>query len=128
MPYISKQPSTAMPPKSSPIDSFKHENCLLKCNISRDMKKICSMNKYPKYNNNIENTTHMTKQETCPVYFRWMYEDLRPWNRTGISVDMVEQAKSYAHFRLIILDGMHFSTQNHPIVIFTIELDLLSEK
>ncbi|KAH9603485.1 hypothetical protein KSS87_010001 [Heliosperma pusillum] len=42
---------------------------------------------------------------TCPDYFRWIYEDLRPWRETGITHDMVESAKRTANFRLVILNG-----------------------
>lgn len=42
---------------------------------------------------------------TCPDYFRWIHEDLRPWAHTGITRDMVEKAKATANFKLIILDG-----------------------
>ncbi|EXB29382.1 hypothetical protein L484_001025 [Morus notabilis] len=42
---------------------------------------------------------------TCPDYFRWIYEDLRPWAYTGISRDMVERAKRTANFRLVIVNG-----------------------
>lgn len=41
----------------------------------------------------------------CPEHFRWIYEDLKPWKRNGISRDMVERAKDYAHFRLVIFKG-----------------------
>ena len=36
---------------------------------------------------------------TCPDYFRWIHEDLRPLARTGITQDMVERAKQTANFR-----------------------------
>lgn len=42
---------------------------------------------------------------TCPSYFRWIHEDLRPWRETGITRDMVERARRTAHFRLVIVDG-----------------------
>ncbi|XP_006345599.2 O-glucosyltransferase rumi homolog [Solanum tuberosum] len=42
---------------------------------------------------------------TCPEYFRWIHEDLRHWKNTGITREMLEKSKKYAHFRLIILDG-----------------------
>ncbi|XXG62076.1 hypothetical protein AAC387_Pa05g0518 [Persea americana] len=45
------------------------------------------------------------KSPSCPEYFRWIYEDLRPWNVTGISKEMVERARPTANFRLVILDG-----------------------
>ncbi|CAN4111612.1 unnamed protein product [Withania somnifera] len=42
---------------------------------------------------------------TCPEYFRWIHEDLKPWKETGITREMLEKGKRHAHFRLIILDG-----------------------
>ncbi|XP_059312805.1 uncharacterized protein LOC132063989 isoform X1 [Lycium ferocissimum] len=42
---------------------------------------------------------------TCPEYFRWIYEDLKPWKETGITRKMLEKAKWNAYFRLVILDG-----------------------
>ncbi|GFZ15339.1 O-glucosyltransferase rumi-like protein [Actinidia rufa] len=42
---------------------------------------------------------------TCPDYFRWIHEDLRPWRETGITRDLVERAKKTANFRLVIVDG-----------------------
>ncbi|XP_052208834.1 uncharacterized protein LOC127812476 [Diospyros lotus] len=42
---------------------------------------------------------------TCPDYFRWIHQDLRPFMATGISREMVEKAKKTAHFRLVIVKG-----------------------
>ncbi|XP_059661762.1 uncharacterized protein LOC132307902 [Cornus florida] len=42
---------------------------------------------------------------TCPEYFRWIHEDLKPFKATGISRDMVERAKTTAHFRVVIVKG-----------------------
>ncbi|CAN1157433.1 O-glucosyltransferase rumi homolog [Linum perenne] len=42
---------------------------------------------------------------TCPHYFRWIQEDLRPWKSQGISREDVERAKPLAHFRLVIVNG-----------------------
>lgn len=42
---------------------------------------------------------------TCPEYFRWIYEDLRPWSHTGISREMIKKAKERAHFKLTIVNG-----------------------
>ncbi|KAK9927244.1 hypothetical protein M0R45_024437 [Rubus argutus] len=41
----------------------------------------------------------------CPDYFRFIYEDLKPWKTAGITRDMVERAKNTAHFRLVIVKG-----------------------
>ncbi|KAF5733036.1 O-glucosyltransferase rumi [Tripterygium wilfordii] len=42
---------------------------------------------------------------TCPEYFRWIHEDLRPWQRTGISRAMLEGGQDVAYFRLVIVGG-----------------------
>lgn len=42
---------------------------------------------------------------SCPDYFRWIHEDLRPWKTTGITREMVERANRTANFRLVILNG-----------------------
>ncbi|XP_054781274.1 uncharacterized protein LOC129288627 [Prosopis cineraria] len=47
----------------------------------------------------------LSESLTCPEYFRWIHEDLKPWKRTGITRDMVELGKSLADFRLVIHKG-----------------------
>ncbi|XP_074319694.1 uncharacterized protein LOC141656634 [Silene latifolia] len=49
----------------------------------------------------------------CPDYFRWIYEDLKPWRETGITRDMVEKAKKTANFRLTILNGKAYVETYH---------------
>ncbi|CAL5185270.1 unnamed protein product [Lathyrus oleraceus] len=46
-----------------------------------------------------------SSNSTCPDYFRWIHEDLRPWAHTGITMEMVEKAKPTANFKLVILKG-----------------------
>ncbi|CAI8593682.1 unnamed protein product [Vicia faba] len=46
-----------------------------------------------------------SSNSTCPDYFRWIHEDLRPWAHTGITQEMVEKAKATANFKLVILKG-----------------------
>ena len=58
-------------------------------------------NNYPTQHNP-SNPTHPS---TCPDYFRWIHEDLRPWKETGITREMVEAAGKKALFRLVILGG-----------------------
>ncbi|KAK7383017.1 hypothetical protein VNO78_28682 [Psophocarpus tetragonolobus] len=53
----------------------------------------------------LEDDKNNESATTCPDYFRWIHEDLRPWARTGITQDMVEKAKQTANFRLVILKG-----------------------
>ncbi|KAE8736434.1 heavy metal-associated isoprenylated plant protein 26-like [Hibiscus syriacus] len=50
---------------------------------------------------------------TCPEYFRWIHEDLRPWAYTGITRDMVERARATANFRLIIVNGTAYVEKYH---------------
>ncbi|EXC27339.1 hypothetical protein L484_001075 [Morus notabilis] len=54
---------------------------------------------------NIQDDPDRPLPPTCPDYFRWIYEDLRPWAHTGISRDTVERAKPTADFRLVIVNG-----------------------
>ncbi|TKY63895.1 O-glucosyltransferase rumi-like [Spatholobus suberectus] len=42
---------------------------------------------------------------SCPEYFKWIHEDLKPWESTGITRDMVERGKNVSHFRLVIVNG-----------------------
>ncbi|CAN7007997.1 unnamed protein product [Brassica oleracea var. botrytis] len=46
-----------------------------------------------------------SRPSTCPSYFRWIHEDLRPWRETGVTRGMLEKARRKAHFRVIIIDG-----------------------
>ncbi|KAH1151975.1 hypothetical protein GYH30_045456 [Glycine max] len=64
---------------------------------------------------NLQDHQNSPATATCPDYFRWIHEDLRPWARTGITQDMVERAKQTANFRLIILKGRaYLETYSRP--------------
>ncbi|KAL8100927.1 hypothetical protein AgCh_032978 [Apium graveolens] len=43
--------------------------------------------------------------QQCPEYFRWIYEDLRPWKRTGLTREIVESGINKANFRILVVDG-----------------------
>ncbi|KAG1355080.1 protein O-glucosyltransferase 1 [Cocos nucifera] len=47
----------------------------------------------------------LSPSPSCPDYFRWIHEDLRPWKSTGITQEMVERARETAYFRLVVLRG-----------------------
>lgn len=66
--------------------------------------QTCPTN-YPKTFQTIQDLDPSSSRPTCPDYFRWIHEDLKPWKVTGITRDMVERAKPTAHFRLVIVDG-----------------------
>ncbi|KAK4436299.1 hypothetical protein Salat_0793600 [Sesamum alatum] len=46
-----------------------------------------------------------TRPTSCPDYFRWIHEDLRPWKETGITRETVMSANRTTNFRLVISDG-----------------------
>ncbi|PSS33077.1 Protein O-glucosyltransferase [Actinidia chinensis var. chinensis] len=71
---------------------------------SGDLTRKCPANYYPtKFH--LEDDHNGQSSATCPDYFRWIHEDLRPWRETGITRDMVERAQKTANFRLVIVDG-----------------------
>ncbi|XP_038679242.1 O-glucosyltransferase rumi homolog [Tripterygium wilfordii] len=72
-------------------------NCM---KTSSNQTQSCPTNYYP---NSFDPEPHDPPE--CPDYFRQIYEDLKPWNVTGIVRDMVERAKTTAHFRLVIVGG-----------------------
>ncbi|KAK1266111.1 hypothetical protein QJS04_geneDACA000444 [Acorus gramineus] len=54
-----------------------------------------------------------SQNPTCPDYFRWIHEDLKPWRETGISRQEVDLANRTATFRLVILDGRAYVEAFH---------------
>ncbi|KAF3438609.1 hypothetical protein FNV43_RR21372 [Rhamnella rubrinervis] len=82
-------------PKSSTEDAEFQLNC-----TEYNRTQTC-----PSVNTTFEDPRCSSESSTCPEYFRWIYEDLRPWSHTGISRDMVEKAGKWAHFRLVIVSG-----------------------
>ncbi|GFP93007.1 o-glucosyltransferase rumi [Phtheirospermum japonicum] len=49
--------------------------------------------------------TNNPSNTACPEYFKWIHEDLRPWENTGITREAIEKAKDVAHIRIIIVNG-----------------------
>jgi Glycosyl transferase family 90 len=50
---------------------------------------------------------------SCPNFFRYIHEDLKPWKSTGITKEMVESSKKFANFRLVIVDGKAYLEKYH---------------
>nr|CAB3469534.1 unnamed protein product [Digitaria exilis] len=44
-------------------------------------------------------------EPSCPDYFRYIHDDLRPWRDAGITRETVERARPHAFFRLVIVAG-----------------------
>ena len=42
---------------------------------------------------------------SCPDYFRYIHDDLRPWRGSGITREAVERARPHAYFRLVVVGG-----------------------
>lgn len=60
----------------------------------------------PTNNNQIlTNNQDHSSTSTCPDYFRWIHEDLRPWAHTGVTKEAIEKAQKTANFKLVILKG-----------------------
>ncbi|KAL5718505.1 hypothetical protein ACHQM5_011401 [Ranunculus cassubicifolius] len=53
----------------------------------------------------IEKNNQSPSSSSCPDYFHWIHEDLKPWKETGITTEMLERARPTANFRLVILNG-----------------------
>ncbi|XP_059441999.1 uncharacterized protein LOC132174346 [Corylus avellana] len=92
-------PLSVHPNSSTP--SKKAEYPALQCPIE-NQTQTCSTN-FPTTLDGDD--VEPPSRDTCPDYFRFIHEDLRPWRATGISREMVEKAKRYAHFRLVIVSG-----------------------
>ncbi|KAF9600055.1 hypothetical protein IFM89_002528 [Coptis chinensis] len=75
----------------------------LTCNTTNQTKRL----KCPK-NLSLVDHEPQSSSKTCPDYFRWIHEDLRPWKETGITREMVESARRTANFRLVIVNGKPF--------------------
>lgn len=80
--------STKIPPNKYGIP--------LSC-ANRSAPQTCAANDRPLFN------TEVLPGKECPEYFRWIHEDLGPWQKTGITKEMVERANG--DFRLLIIKG-----------------------
>ncbi|PHU23017.1 hypothetical protein BC332_08124 [Capsicum chinense] len=70
-----------------------------------NLTKTCPASYYPSKFTHQNRSSLSTLPPTCPDYFRWIYDDLRPWGKTGITEEMLIRAKSNAEFRLVIVNG-----------------------
>ncbi|KAI4328770.1 hypothetical protein L6164_021101 [Bauhinia variegata] len=84
--------------KFETVEAPKVEEFPLRCTKGNETQ-ICPRD-YPTSHN-----PSRSSNTTCPAYFRWIHEDLRPWRESGITKEMVERARKTAHFRVVILNG-----------------------
>ncbi|TKY45178.1 O-glucosyltransferase rumi-like [Spatholobus suberectus] len=107
-PIISGRSSTKSALSTTPYDTrpytvprpFGQIEVPLNCG-AYNLTGTCPTDQYPIP----EDDQSRPSNATCPDYFRWIHEDLRPWARTGITKDMVERARATANFKLVILKG-----------------------
>ncbi|CAH8365139.1 unnamed protein product [Eruca vesicaria subsp. sativa] len=89
------------PPQASVTTQSPKPEFTLHCSSANDTNVTCPRNNYP--------ATTIFREDapsaTCPDYFRWIHEDLRPWAKTGITREALERAKKTANFRLVIVGG-----------------------
>ncbi|GAB4861794.1 hypothetical protein Ancab_037051 [Ancistrocladus abbreviatus] len=97
---------TEVKPKPKPKPKPKVKKYLLNC-FPEYMNQTCPRNSYPT-KHNMMNAEPPSSSETCPAYFRWIHEDLRPWKERGVTRKMVEKAQKTAHMRVVIVDGRVF--------------------
>ncbi|KAF5464228.1 hypothetical protein F2P56_014320 [Juglans regia] len=96
--YFFRAPPPPPPPSTPPRPAIKIDfpfNC-----TNRDPAITC-----PTSNQSATSQSDKSSAVTCPQYTRWIQEDLRPWKRTGITRDMVDRARDFANFRVVIVKG-----------------------
>lgn len=84
------------------VSETKRIEVPLNCSLG-NFTQTCSSN-YPMTFTILDDDKRLLNA-TCPEYFRWIHEDLKPFKATGITREMVERAKATAHFRLVIVKG-----------------------
>ena len=70
------------------------------------MTYTCPKDYYP---TKLEQDQDSSTASTCPEYFKWIHEDLKPWKRTGITREMMERGRNVSYFRLVIKQGKAYA-------------------
>ncbi|KAJ7969965.1 O-glucosyltransferase rumi-like [Quillaja saponaria] len=103
-PLQTAKTSNANPPQSSQIQKKPSKQIEIPLNCSAyNLTRSCPSSYPTSFDSEVD--PDPPYPSTCPEYFRWIHEDLRPWAHTGITRGMVERAKRTANFRLVILKG-----------------------
>ncbi|KAK9121315.1 hypothetical protein Syun_018932 [Stephania yunnanensis] len=97
-------PEHSNPPKKRPHNQLYYAlNCSSSANQTKARTTCAAIHHRPPRVEDAE--SDKPPPPTCPDYFRWIHEDLRPWRRTGISRETVERARRTANFRLVVVGG-----------------------
>uniref|UniRef100_A0A1J3IYT3 O-glucosyltransferase rumi-like protein n=1 Tax=Noccaea caerulescens TaxID=107243 RepID=A0A1J3IYT3_NOCCA len=91
-------------PRPSAVITQNPPEFTLHCSAN-ETTGTCPRYNYPTTTSYREDDSKLPPTATCPDYFRWIHEDLRPWAKTGITREALERAKKTANFRLAIVGG-----------------------
>ncbi|KAE8699736.1 Downstream target of A 2 [Hibiscus syriacus] len=86
-----------------------HERIEYPLNCSEHVVDLTCSDNYPSMFEPEESNT-----EACPDYFRWIHEDLKQWNSSGITKDMIERGIPSADNRLVIINGSAYVEKYKP--------------
>ena len=84
----------------------------LNCSLAKHFR-MCPANYYPSHVSAEVILHPSSPPPSCPDYFRWIHNDLRPWRETGITREMVMSARGKANFRLVVVDGKAYVEKYH---------------
>uniref|UniRef100_A0A0D6QUZ5 Glycosyl transferase CAP10 domain-containing protein n=1 Tax=Araucaria cunninghamii TaxID=56994 RepID=A0A0D6QUZ5_ARACU len=77
-------------------------------------RTVCSTSSFSSwFPKNKERSYNSGDAESCPFYFKFIREDLKPWAESGITREAMEIAKTKASFRVMIVDGRLFMESYH---------------
>ncbi|CAK8542329.1 unnamed protein product [Lathyrus sativus] len=90
--------------RSNTIRFINRRQTMFKLNcFNGNQTKTC-----PK-DNSLAHAFHQDQQHssplTCPEYFRWIHEDLKPWKNIGITREMMERGLNISQLRIVIKKG-----------------------
>ncbi|KAH1199728.1 hypothetical protein GmHk_18G053016 [Glycine max] len=92
---------------SKTITTFRRQQTQYPLNcFNGGMTYTCPKDYYP---TKLEQDQDSSTASTCPEYFKWIHEDLKPWKRTGITREMMERGRNVSYFRLVIKQGKAYA-------------------
>ncbi|KAJ4778259.1 O-glucosyltransferase rumi-like protein (DUF821) [Rhynchospora pubera] len=103
---MNRQPSRI---RATPIILSCPTDTAITCNQTPN--NVSSTTPLPSASQNTKAKHNSFASPSCPDFFRYIHEDLKPWKSTGITKEMVDSARQFAHFRLVIINGKAYHEQ-----------------